>query len=169
MLVTQARTINTEDPPMSTTTRVRVGALTLLLVCAVASIPILAQPESGQAQPEEHAVHVHYLEIVTPKVDETCDALEQAHSVTFGAPVAELGNARTASLHGGGRIGVRGPLRETEAPVVRPYVLVDDIEAAVEAARKAGSEIALPPTNIQGQGTIAIYILGGIQHGLWQL
>jgi predicted enzyme related to lactoylglutathione lyase len=52
---------------------------------------------------------------------------------------------------------------------VRPYVLVEDIEGAVEAARAAGATIAHPPLELPGQGTFAIYVLGGIQHGLWQL
>ncbi len=111
---------------------------------------------------------IHYLEIVTPRVEETCAALAKAHGVTFGEPVAGLGNARTASLGDGGRLGVRAPLREDEAPVVRPYVLVKDIEAAVKAAEAAGARIAVPPMEIPGQGTFAIYLLGGIDHGLWQ-
>ena len=114
-------------------------------------------------------MQVHYLEIVTPDVDGTCSALAKLHGVSFSEPVPELGNARTATLKGGGRIGVRAPMRETEEPVVRPYVLVDDVEAAVEAARAAGGEIALPPTEIPGQGTFAIYIQAGIQYGLWQV
>ena len=69
-----------------------------------------------------------------------------------------------------GKIGVRAPMREDEQPVVRPYVLVEDIEAAVKAAQAAGAEIAMPSTEIPGgHGKFAIYILGGIQHGLWQL
>ncbi len=112
---------------------------------------------------------VHYLEIVTPSVNETCDALEKAHGVTFGEPIAELGNARTAKLKDGGRIGVRAPMRETEEPVVRPYVLVDDIEAAVKAAEAAGGEFAMPATEIPGHGKFAIYFQGGIQYGLWEL
>ncbi|MCZ6837150.1 MAG: hydroxylase [Planctomycetota bacterium] len=111
---------------------------------------------------------IHYLEIVTPDVDATCEVLSKTHGVTFGNPIADLGNARTAKLDTGGRIGVRGPMRETEEPVVRPYILVDDIKAAVEAARAAGGEIAVGPMEIPGQGTFAIYLLGGIQHGLWQ-
>ena len=117
---------------------------------------------------EEHAVRVHYLEIVTPKVDETCNALARAHGVTFGNPVPELGNARTTNLKDGGRIGVRAPMRETEAPVVRPYILVPNIEVAVKAAEAAGATIAMPPMEIPGQGMFAIYTLGGIDHGLWQ-
>ena len=81
----------------------------------------------------------------------------------------ELGNARTADLEDGGRIGVRAPMRDTEAPVVRPYLLVDDIEAAVKAAETAGAIVAMPPMEIPGGGTFSIYILGGIEHGLWQL
>lgn len=112
---------------------------------------------------------VQYLEIVTPDVDATCAALEQLHGVSFGEAVAEFGNARTAALESGGRIGVRAPMAEHEEPVVRPYVLVDDIESAVTTAEAAGAEIAMPPTEIPGDGKFAIYILGGIQHGLWQL
>ena len=122
-----------------------------------------------EKQVEETALRVQYLEIVTPSVNETCDALAHAHGVVFSEPIAEFGNARTADLEGGGRIGVRAPLRDTEEPVVRPYVLVDDIEAAVKAAQAAGAKVAMPPMEIPGGGTFSIYILGGIEHGLWQL
>jgi len=122
-----------------------------------------------QESEEEEAMRVQYLEIVTPDVEATCDALEELHGVSFGEPEAGLGNARTAALKGGGRIGVRAPMHAAEEPVVRPYVLVDDIEAAVETAKAAGGEIALPPTEIPGHGKFAIYIQGGINHGLWQL
>ena len=119
---------------------------------------------------EEQALKVQYLEIVTPSVKETCEVLAEAHGVVFGEPIAEFGNARTAALSDGGRIGVRAPMRATERPVVRPYVLVDDIEAAVKAAEKAGAEVAMPPMEMPGgHGTFSIYILGGIEHGLWQL
>ena len=107
---------------------------------------------------------------LTPEVDATCGTLETMHGVTFSEPVAEFGNARTAALEGGGLIGVRAPMREDEEPVVRPYVLVDDIESAVEAARAAGGEIAMPPMEMPNKrGKFAIYIHGGIQHGLWQI
>ena len=111
---------------------------------------------------------IQYLEVVTPDVDETCRTLETSHGVRFGTPDAGLGNARTAALEGGGMVGVRAPMHESEHPVVRPYLLVDDIEAAFEAAQAAGAEAAHPPLEIPGHGTFAIYILGGIQHGLWQ-
>ena len=118
---------------------------------------------------QETAMVIQYLEIVTPDVDATCSALEKAHGVSFGTPVAEFGNARTAALGNGQTIGVRGPLRDDEHPVVRPYILTENIEAAVDAAREAGAEIAITPTEIPGHGRFAIYILGGIEHGLWQL
>ena len=112
---------------------------------------------------------IHYLEVVTPEVDVTCAAQEKLHGVRFGEPVAGLGNARTAALANGGMIGVRAPMHETEEPVVRPYLLVDDIEAAVAAAVDAGGEIAHPPMEIPGRGKFAIFVQGGINHGLWQL
>lgn len=124
---------------------------------------------SNEHRVEVNALKVQYLEIVTPLVDETCESLAKAHGVVFGEPIMELGNARTADLADGGRIGVRAPMRDTETPVVRPYLLVDDIEAAVKAAKKAGAEVAIPPMEIPGQGTFSIYILGGIEHGLWQI
>jgi predicted enzyme related to lactoylglutathione lyase len=65
-------------------------------------------------------------------------------------------------------VGVRAPMSESEEPVVRPYWLVDNIESAVAAAVEAGGEVAHPPMEIPGHGTFAIYIKGGIQHGLWQ-
>jgi predicted enzyme related to lactoylglutathione lyase len=114
-------------------------------------------------------MQIHYLEIVTPDVDATCGALEKVHGVSFSAPEAGLGNARTAALKDGGQIGVRAPMHEAEEPVVRPYVPVDDIEAAAEAAQVAGAEIAHPPMEIPGHGKFAIYIQGGIHHGLWQV
>lgn len=123
----------------------------------------------AQTSLEEGAMLVQYLEIVTPDVEATCDALEEMHGVTFGEPAPGLGNARTAALEGGGRIGVRAPLREDEEPVVRPYVLVDDIDVAARAAVEAGGEIAHPPMEIPGHGKFAIYIHGGIHQGLWQL
>lgn len=112
---------------------------------------------------------IQYLEIVTKEVDAVCAAYASANGVQFGAPDAGLGNARTAVLAGGGLVGVRAPLRETEEPVVRPYWLVDDIAAALAAAVQAGGQVAHPPMEIPGHGTFAIYLQGGNDHGLWQL
>ncbi len=145
---------------------------TLSLLFVGLSALVLAAPHSLGFEGEEKAgsksLEVHYLEIVTSEVESTCAALEQMHGVTFGEPVASFGSARTAALAGGGRLGVRAPMRASENPVVRPYLLVADIEAAVKAAEEAGAVIALPPVPIPGEGKFAIYIHGGIEHGLWQ-
>ena len=114
-------------------------------------------------------MQVHYLEIVTPEADATCTAYEQLHGVTFSEGDPGLGNARTATLSNGGMVGMRAPMHESEAPIVRPYLLVRDIDAAAAAAEKAGGEIAHPPVEIPGHGKFAIYIQGGVHHGLWQL
>jgi uncharacterized protein len=152
--------------------------LTLLLLVGAATSDqptVLSEQSTDESRmgnenrEEERALKIQYLEIVTPLVNETCDALAKTHGVVFSEPIAEFGNARTADLTGGGRLGVRAPMRETEVPVVRPYLMVDDIKAAVKAAEKAGAEVAIPPLEIPGQGTFSIYILGGIEHGLWQL
>lgn len=112
---------------------------------------------------------IQYLEIVTKEMDAVCAAYSSANGVQFGQPDAGLGNARTAKLASGGLVGVRAPLRATEEPVVRPYWLVEDIEAAVAAVVQAGGTIAHPPLEIPGHGTFAIYLQGGNDHGLWQL
>jgi predicted enzyme related to lactoylglutathione lyase len=114
-------------------------------------------------------MQIHYLEIVTPEIEEVCAAYAAACGARFGEPDPGLGNARTATLPDGGRVGVRGPMHETEAPVVRPYWRVADIEAALAAAVEAGGEVAHPPLEIPGHGTFAIYIQGGVHHGLWQV
>jgi len=114
-------------------------------------------------------MQIQYLEIVTENVEETCAALAALHGVTFGEPEAMLGHARVATMKDGGRIGVRAPMAEHETPIVRPYILVEDIEAAISAAEAAGAEFAMKATEMPGYGTFAIYFLGGVQYGLWQL
>ncbi len=114
-------------------------------------------------------MQVQYLEVVTADVAATCSTLEKVHGVSFGEPVAALGNARTATLRDGGRIGVRAPMHAEEQPLVRPYLLVEDIEAAVKAAEAAGAVFAMYATEIPGHGKFAIYFQGGIQYGLWEL
>lgn len=114
-------------------------------------------------------MQIQYLEIVTKDVDAVCAAYASANGVQFGEPDAGLGNARTAALASGGRVGVRAPLRANEEPVVRPYWLVKDIEAAVAAVVQAGGHVAVPPMEIPGHGTFAIYLQGGNDHGLWQI
>jgi len=113
-------------------------------------------------------MQVHYLEIVTPDVDAVCETHARLHNVTFSEPDPGLGNARTAALPDGGRIGVRAPMHESETPIVRPYLLVEDVHAAAKAAEDCGAEIAHPPMEIPGQGHFAIFIQGGVHHGLWQ-
>lgn len=150
--------------------RIALALLTApLLLCAFAVDAQDTQTAAETPATPEDSMQVQYLEIVTSDVDATCDAFAKIHGVTFGAPVAEFGNARLAALESGGRIGVRAPMAEHEQPVVRPYLLVDDIEAALGAVEAAGGQIALPAIEIPGGGTFAVYILGGIQHGFWQL
>ncbi|MCG7550526.1 hydroxylase [Pseudoalteromonas sp. Of7M-16] len=112
---------------------------------------------------------VHYLEIVSVDVESVISAYEDTYKVKFGEAEELLGGAQTCILSDGSIVGVRGPLRDTETPVVRPYWLVDDIEQAVKSAQSNGAEIALPPLEIPGKGKFAIYILGSIEHGLWQI
>jgi predicted enzyme related to lactoylglutathione lyase len=139
-------------------------ALTLLACLAVAPWALAGQQDKKKTE----GLQVYYLEIVTKEVDQVCAAYGAAGGVKFGKPDAGLGGARTAPMAGGGMVGVRAPLRDTEAPIVRPYWLVKDIKAAVAAAQKAGGQVAVEPTEIPGHGKFAIYVQGGVDHGLWE-
>lgn len=112
---------------------------------------------------------VHYLEYVTSDVEQICKQYAAIYGVSFRDPDPALGGARTMEMEGGGILGVRAPLREDELPVVRPYVLVKDIEAATAEAVKTGGELALPPMELPGHGVCAIVINAGIECGFWQL
>jgi predicted enzyme related to lactoylglutathione lyase len=118
-------------------------------------------------QDKGNQMQLQYLEIVTTDADALCKQYSSVHGVTFGEPDPNLGNARTAELSGG-VLAIRGPMREGEAPVIRPYMLVENLEEAVAAAASEGAEVALPKMEIPGHGTIAIVIQGGIECGFWQ-
>lgn len=114
-------------------------------------------------------MQLHYLEIVSHDIDAVCAAYARTHDAKFGEPDARLGNAKTADLTGGWRIGVRAPMHESEDPVVRPYWRVSDIEASLKEVVACGGEIAHPAMELPELGTFAIYIQGGNHHGLWQV
>jgi predicted enzyme related to lactoylglutathione lyase len=112
---------------------------------------------------------VYYLEVVTHDVDAVCRWYEVSQGAGFSDPDELLGGARTCVLSDGSLVGVRGPMRDNEDPVVRPYWLVDDIESALAKAENEGAQIAMPPIEIPGRGKFALFIMGGNDHGLWQL
>jgi len=154
----------TSDPDRRTLLRTGL-ALAALPGGAVLGTSRARAQDDSPAQP----LGIGYLEIVTRDVDAVCATYARSHGVAFGERDAVLGGARTTTLPGGGLLGVRAPLRESEAPVVRPYFLVDDIEAAVEDAVASGAVVAHPPMELPGRGTFAIFIQGGSELGLWQV
>lgn len=111
---------------------------------------------------------IRYLEIVSKDVDREIAILEVQKGIRFGDPVAALGGARTATLSEGSRIGVRAPMHDAEEAVARPYFLTDTLQETVDAAVANGAELAVPPMELPGQGTIALYFVDGVQYGLWQ-
>ncbi len=112
---------------------------------------------------------VHYLEIVTPDPQATSTFYQKAYGWRFQPMQPELGNAFVAELPGGGLCGIRAPMHEMEKPIVRTYLRVEDVELATKRAEELGAEIALPPMDIPGRGRIAIYFIGGVEQGVWQL
>ncbi len=111
---------------------------------------------------------IHYLEVVTPDVEEICASYSHTIGSSFSDPIAELGGARTTILAGEVILGIRAPMHAAEEPTTRPYYLVADIEKAVEDAKKGGAEVAVLPMEIPGRGKCAILFYGSIQSGLWQ-
>jgi uncharacterized protein len=57
-------------------------------------------------------------------VDAACAVYEAAHGIEFGSADPMLGRAGTTHLPDADSIGVRGALRDTDEPIVRPYWLV---------------------------------------------
>ena len=112
---------------------------------------------------------VCYVELVTADVEAMRRACEQTHGWAFAAPDEALGGAVVATLRGGARCAIRAPLDATEKPVTRAYVRVADADEAVKRAEGAGAMIALPVVALPGHGRIAICIVGGVEHGLWEL
>lgn len=111
---------------------------------------------------------VHYLEIVSNDVEAVMGLYQRMHGLTFGPPDPDLGQARVATRADGTLVGVRKPLAAHEQPIVRTYIAVEDIQAAVKKAEEHGAVIAYPPTPQGQRGTFAIVIQGDVQHGLWQ-
>jgi predicted enzyme related to lactoylglutathione lyase len=146
-------------------------ALTASLICFIATpLTVAETPKpAADSSPTQTSIDIQYLEIVTTDVDDTIATLEEVHGVTFGEPVPSFGNAQIAILSNGGQFGVRAPLSPDEgAPVIRPYLGVEDIEAAIAAAQASGAQFAMLATEIPGYGKFAIYFQGGIQYGLWE-
>jgi predicted enzyme related to lactoylglutathione lyase len=113
-------------------------------------------------------LYIHYLEIVTQDAEGARDFYSQLYGWSFSKQSPELGNAFTAEIAGGSVCGICAPMHETEAPKVRTYFRVADINASAKKAAELGATVALEPTPIPGRGTIAIYIHGGIEQGIWQ-
>jgi len=142
---------------------------TVCNVLATAALVLLAGCQAmGEPGPKGSNLRIHYLEIVCPDVTKQCATLERLHGLSFGPPVADLGEARVAKAADGSLIGVRAPLAAHEQPVTRTYLEVADIARAIKEAEAAGAEVAYPPTQQGDTGTWAIYFLDGVQIGLWQ-
>jgi predicted enzyme related to lactoylglutathione lyase len=119
-----------------------------------------------QAAPTDKPA-VHYVEIVTNDVDAAVGLYQGMHGLSFGPPVADLGQARTATRGDGTVVGIRKPAASHEQPIVREYVAVDDIQQAVKQAEQHGATVAYPPTPQGSAGTFAIVVHAGAEYGLW--
>jgi len=65
--------------------------------------------------------------------------------------------------------GIRAPMSDQEKPIVRTYLRVSNIEEGIKGAIDLGATVGLEPMELPGRGTVAIYFLGGIEQGIWQV
>jgi len=112
---------------------------------------------------------VYYLEIITEDIQVTADFYASAYGWRFESEAPELGNALVATLSDGSLCGIRAPMHDQEKPIVRTYLRVTDLDAAVKQATQLGATVAIESMEIPGRGKIAIFFIGGIEQGLWQL
>ena len=140
----------------------------LLAIVGLVLLSACQSPPQAMIEKVVPGMQAHYVEIVSNNVEQQCNALEQVHGLSFGPMVQDLGQGKVAKTANGTMIGVRTPMAEHEQPIIRVYFAVDDITKAVKAAETAGAVVAYPPTKEGKTGTWAIYILEGIQYGLWQ-
>src|SRR5690242_13645312 len=89
---------------------------------------------------------VHYLEIVSNDVDTLTDLYQRMYGLSFGTPDPDLGEARVATRADGTLVGIRKPLAAHEQPIIRTYLVVEDIQQAVKKAEEHGAIVAYPPT-----------------------
>ena len=122
----------------------------------------------GGGAPRVAVGDVCYVEAVTTDVDGARRAAEAVHGWRFAPPEGVLGGAVIATLPGGARYAIRAPLAETEKPVTRAYVRVMDVDEAARRAEAAGATVALV-MDLEGHGRIAIWLVGGVECGAWQL
>jgi predicted enzyme related to lactoylglutathione lyase len=111
---------------------------------------------------------ITYIEVVTEQVSECCDFYAAAYGWNFEAPIADLGGARVAVTESGTRWGIRAPMAASESPTVRTYIRVADIEQAGQRAVELGGVEALGATELGAHGKVAIFLLHGIEQGIWE-
>jgi hypothetical protein len=129
--------------------------------------PDAPEVKEGPMTVPEHTVY--YLEIITRDVQGTADFYAAAFGWQFEPEAPELGNALVAHLPDGSLCGIRAPMHAQEEPIVRTYLRVPDLAAAVEKATELGATMAIESMEIPGRGKIAIFFLGGVQQGLWEV
>lgn len=112
---------------------------------------------------------VYYLEIVAADPAAARDFYQAAYGWQFSEATPELGGAFVADLPNGSLCAIRGSLNPIEEPTVRTYVRVPDAQAAADEAVALGATLALGPTEIPGRGIIAIYLVSGVEQGVWEL
>lgn len=142
--------------------------LTSALFALLLLSPACQMPANNQETPSVPMHGIYFLEIVAEDAEATRDFYAANFGYAFSEAIQEFGGAYVADMPEGSMLSIRASMHEMETPIVRPYLRVADIDAAISKAEADGAMVAMMPTEIPGRGRFAIYFLGGIQQGIWQ-
>jgi uncharacterized protein len=126
-------------------------------------------PKPTDPAPPRVSNGLAHTELASTDPTATRKFLEAAFGWRFETQQGPKGGTYLAfTAPGGGRGGIR-PTQPKEPPATTSYVLVDDLDAALQKVQKAGGEVVLPPTDVPGMGRFFWFkVPGGPVLAAWQ-
>jgi len=105
---------------------------------------------------------LNYVELPVPDLEASAAFFEQA----FGWELKRFGPSYAATTTGLTDLGLQGdPTAQSRAPL--PVIEVDDLQAALAAAQKAGGEITRPIFTFPGGARFHVREPSGIELAVW--
>jgi len=83
--------------------------------------------------------------------------LQKFYAKLFGWKIKNMPEMNYGMVKTGGRGGINGGIGQIKGHGVIVYVGVDNVKKYLDAAKKAGGKVVMPPTDIPGGPTIAVF------------
>jgi predicted enzyme related to lactoylglutathione lyase len=119
-----------------------------------------------------HPAKLDLADFVSKDPAATAYHLETVYGLKFSNLGPETGNYRMHGLDEGAKgasIGIRGVMLPTEQVGIIPVLTVQDLDEALESAKRAGGQVIMEKAEIPKTGWISYYIApGGVTIGLFQ-